>query len=188
LANAGIQPPYLLVGGSIGGDYCRVFAHEHPTDVAGLILLDPTPDWEQLLEWGEVNAPGRVEQYRRLHQESTTAMETLMERQEPGRAAEWAHLSASRQQARDASPLPSVPVIQITGAGGRRFNAVVDDKVRFFDAWLQEHDPHAQHVLAHNSAHAVSITDQELVVDQVRRLIKRLGSAPSPAAFDPGGR
>jgi pimeloyl-ACP methyl ester carboxylesterase len=177
LSSADARPPYVLVGSSIGGDYCRVFAHEHPDDVAGLVLLDPTPDWEQLLAWGEANSPGRVENYRRLAQESGEAMEVLMQRQEVGRHAEWKQLAASRRQAREALPLPQVPVIQITGAGGRRFSSVVDDKVRFFDAWLQEHIPHAQHVLAPKSAHAVSITDQKLVVDQVRRLVEERGTA-----------
>ena len=100
-----------------------------------------------------------------------------MHRQEVGRSAEWAQLSSTRRQAHDALPLPNIPVIQITGAAGRRFSPMVDDKVRFFDAWLQEHIPHARHVLAYKSAHAVSITDQELVVDQVRRLFKGLGTA-----------
>ena len=175
LANANVQPPYLLVGGSIGGDYCRVFAHEHPEDVAGLVLLDPTPDWDALLHWAEVHAPDRADNYRQLAQESEAAMQKLMRRQEAGRRAEWAHLASSRRQAHDALPLPQIPIIQISGAAGRRYSSVVDDKVRFFDAWLDEHIPHAQHVLAPHSAHAVSITDQKLVVDQVRRLLEGLG-------------
>lgn len=174
LSNAGVSPPFVLVGGSIGGDYCRVFAHEFPEDVAGLVLLDPTPDWDQLLRWAEVHAPSRAESYRRLAKQSGNEMNALMRRQEPGRSAEWAQLSATRGQARDALTLLHIPVIQITGAAGQQFSATVDDKVRFFDAWLREEIPHAEHVLAHRSAHAVSITDQKLVVEQVRRLLDRL--------------
>ncbi len=42
LTQAGVKPPYLLVGHSIGGLYEYVFALMYPQDVAGLILLDPT--------------------------------------------------------------------------------------------------------------------------------------------------
>src|SRR5690606_32017720 len=70
LENAGVEPPFILVGGSIGGDYCRVFADLHPREVAGLVLLDPTPDWDELLRWAEVNAPNRAGNYRQLRDES----------------------------------------------------------------------------------------------------------------------
>src|SRR5262245_26269647 len=38
---AAVQPPYLLVGHSLGGIYARRFAQRFPDDVAGLVLLDP---------------------------------------------------------------------------------------------------------------------------------------------------
>ncbi len=48
LMQAGVKPPYLLVGHSIGGLYEYVFALMYPQDVAGLVLLDPThpKHWE----------------------------------------------------------------------------------------------------------------------------------------------
>ena len=41
LRAAGIRPPYVLVGHSMGGVYMRLFAHTYPTEVAGLVLVDP---------------------------------------------------------------------------------------------------------------------------------------------------
>jgi pimeloyl-ACP methyl ester carboxylesterase len=35
--------PYLLVGHSLGGLLARLYAHDHPTEVAGVVLLDGTP-------------------------------------------------------------------------------------------------------------------------------------------------
>lgn len=43
LVASGAPGPYLLVGHSIGGYYIQEFARRYPDDVAGLILLDPTP-------------------------------------------------------------------------------------------------------------------------------------------------
>jgi pimeloyl-ACP methyl ester carboxylesterase len=40
LARAGVEPPYVLVGHSAGGLHARVYAHEYPDDVAGMVLVD----------------------------------------------------------------------------------------------------------------------------------------------------
>ncbi len=42
LKNAGIKPPYVLVGHSLGGLVARVYAGRHRGDVAGLVLVDST--------------------------------------------------------------------------------------------------------------------------------------------------
>jgi Predicted hydrolases or acyltransferases (alpha/beta hydrolase superfamily) len=42
LHTLGIQPPYLLVGHSIGGPYIRLFAAQYPDEVCGLVFSDPT--------------------------------------------------------------------------------------------------------------------------------------------------
>lgn len=42
LAAASFQPPYLLVGHSLGGLYQYAFARMYPQEVAGLLLLDAT--------------------------------------------------------------------------------------------------------------------------------------------------
>jgi pimeloyl-ACP methyl ester carboxylesterase len=44
LRRAGIQPPYVLVGASIGGIYTRAYQRRYPEDVVGLVLDDPTSD------------------------------------------------------------------------------------------------------------------------------------------------
>jgi pimeloyl-ACP methyl ester carboxylesterase len=40
LGHARIEPPYVLVGHSYGGVVARVFAHVHPAETAGLVLID----------------------------------------------------------------------------------------------------------------------------------------------------
>lgn len=56
LRAAGIEPPYVLVGHSLGGLYQYAFAKLYPDDVAAVLLLDPThPDhWATLQQ----RAPG----------------------------------------------------------------------------------------------------------------------------------
>jgi pimeloyl-ACP methyl ester carboxylesterase len=43
LAGAGIRPPYVLGGWSIGGFFARLYAKRYPTEVLGLVSVDGTP-------------------------------------------------------------------------------------------------------------------------------------------------
>jgi pimeloyl-ACP methyl ester carboxylesterase len=40
LQNANVPGPYVMVGHSVGGLPVRVFAHDYPADVAGVVLID----------------------------------------------------------------------------------------------------------------------------------------------------
>lgn len=40
LVTANVRPPYVLVGHSMGGYYTRIFAGQHPNEVAGMVLVD----------------------------------------------------------------------------------------------------------------------------------------------------
>lgn len=60
LQAAGLKPPYLLVGHSIGGLYQYAYARLYPEDVAAVLLVDPThPDhWARMQR--EAPAAARV--------------------------------------------------------------------------------------------------------------------------------
>ena len=47
LERGGVAPPFVLVGHSFGGLVMRIFAARHPSEVAGLVLVDPAhpEDW-----------------------------------------------------------------------------------------------------------------------------------------------
>lgn len=48
LKRAGVLPPYVMVGGSVGGEYVRIYTARYPTDVAGLVLVDSaSPDMRE---------------------------------------------------------------------------------------------------------------------------------------------
>jgi pimeloyl-ACP methyl ester carboxylesterase len=41
LGAAGVKPPYLMVGNSLGGANVQVFAYRYPAEVKGLVLVEP---------------------------------------------------------------------------------------------------------------------------------------------------
>ena len=46
LARAGVKPPYLLVGNSLGGGNAQLYAYRHPDQVKGLVLVEPQTENE----------------------------------------------------------------------------------------------------------------------------------------------
>ena len=48
LNRAGVPPPYVFVGASIGGEYARIYTSRYPRDVAGLVFVDSShPDQQE---------------------------------------------------------------------------------------------------------------------------------------------
>ena len=48
LHRAGISPPYVMAGGSVGGEYVHIYAARYPAEVAGLVLIDSSvPDMHE---------------------------------------------------------------------------------------------------------------------------------------------
>lgn len=67
LTNANLAKPYILVGHSFGGALMRLYAHTHPDDVAGLVLVDAAPDelFQRIPTWSKAVAAG-AKQFRSL--------------------------------------------------------------------------------------------------------------------------
>jgi len=48
LQRAGVLPPYVMAGGSVGGEYVHIYTARYPSDVAGMVLIDSsTPDMHE---------------------------------------------------------------------------------------------------------------------------------------------
>jgi pimeloyl-ACP methyl ester carboxylesterase len=59
LTNAGVTGPYVLVAHSISGKTARLFASQHPTEVAGMVLIDARHEYvDQHLTAEQVAAEG----------------------------------------------------------------------------------------------------------------------------------
>lgn len=57
LKAAHVKPPYILVGHSAAGMNVRVYADRYPTEVVGLVLVDPSHEDQSSRMWA-ISAPG----------------------------------------------------------------------------------------------------------------------------------
>ncbi len=46
LQNAGVEPPYVMVGQSLGGVNVRMYASEYPEEVVGMVLVDSSHEYQ----------------------------------------------------------------------------------------------------------------------------------------------
>lgn len=96
LRAANLKPPYVLVAHSLGVLYSREFAHLHPAEVAGMVLVEPAPP--EFYGWFQRRSP---EVWKRLVADASQSS--------PGAKQELASLDTTIAQAEQAWPMPRVP-------------------------------------------------------------------------------
>lgn len=103
LQTQGMAPPYVLVGHSLGGTYMKLFAKNHPDEVAGVVLVDARHS-EFTQRCRELGVP-------RLLYDPPEALLTLLA---PTPRAELEAAPLSLKQARRGGTFPDVPLIVLT--------------------------------------------------------------------------
>jgi pimeloyl-ACP methyl ester carboxylesterase len=177
LGMARVPAPYLLVGHSFGGLNVRLFAAEHPDQVAGLVLVEATHE----------DYPRREKELRSLADKRR--IETSLTLAPPAARSEYESLGASADQLRAAGPLPDVPVVVITAAHCCETEALTR-------AWMElqkdlvSRSPKARQVIAGESGHYVPFDQPGLIVDALRDMVASIRGkkkAPGPGSGgDPG--
>jgi len=166
LAAAHIRPPYLLVGHSFGGLNVRLFAAEHPTEVSGIILVDPTPTTFLSGECALVSA---------------ALCRELQAGWDPDNNPEGLDYLASSKQVEAAANLPRVPVI-VLAATDHQQDAITDPDVekRIEALWQRSQQQLATEahgrVIVVPSGHDIQLLKPEAVMGALRSLLHQPAS------------
>lgn len=78
LVQARVDPPYILVGHSFGGALMRLYAHNYPDEVLGMVLVDAAPDdlFVRVPSWSRA-IEGKLGLYRTLAPMSSIGLLTF---------------------------------------------------------------------------------------------------------------
>jgi pimeloyl-ACP methyl ester carboxylesterase len=195
---AGIEPPLILVGHSIGGAIARRFATRYPDMVAGMVLVDSSHE-RQSERHGVNGFPyGRPANLRRAVRVQLRilgarrlaaalgllrALDADIDREVLAEhaGAHRAIMLSTRQRravvreivmmariAETPPPLGSIPLTVITAGG------------RIIPGWREMQDELAAlsarsiHITAQQSGHYVHLDEPELVVQAIRNLVRRV--------------
>jgi pimeloyl-ACP methyl ester carboxylesterase len=168
MAYAGLEPPYVLVGHSLGGLFANLFARLHPAEVAGVLFLEAThPRDEATLPRDRAKLAQGLSKVQgepagdfeaNLHAEIDAAGETV-------------------QEVEAAGPFPPVPVAVITGGIDPPPSLLPPDAAqgrRAHQLALARLSPDTEHVVAEGSGHFPQRSEPHLVLDVLERLLQRV--------------
>lgn len=169
LRAAGVKPPYVLVGHSLGGLYQAAFARLYPDDVAGLLLLEPThPEhWATLQR--EVPALAAVVSALRVASFSP-AMRAEFDAQADG----WADL---RTTLPPQLPARLLARSRYTGAEAGAFEAMARRLQADWVRWL----PGLTHRDVDGTGHYLQRDRPDVVLDEALRLVAAVRRSPAAA-------
>jgi pimeloyl-ACP methyl ester carboxylesterase len=177
LQNAGIKPPYVLVGHSIGGPHIRMFAGLYPGEVAGLVFVDPTDFTQtradQLAIWtalgsGEAGLKAFDESIWGRFAQAHPAVRAEAEVAEQAAKGGW-------EEFRSLPPLPNVPVVILMAGkselpaemkmvmGRQRMEHLMKLGTEVSDGTL---------VMTARSDHGIQFSEPELVTWAIKRVLR----------------
>lgn len=162
LNNVGLQPPYILTGHSLGGLHIQVFAEQYSTEIAGMVLIDPTPK--------ELVAPLTPEQMTNLV--SAGAPAGVLAEAGPG-------INNSIPQWQALGRLPDVPVVVLTSSPPR---STTEGSVSL-ENWQTLRDLHqaladevsdGTHIIATRAGHNIQIDEPDLVINAIQGVFDKV--------------
>jgi pimeloyl-ACP methyl ester carboxylesterase len=160
LTAQGYEPPFVLVGHSIGGGYMELFAKAHPEEVAGVVLVDPRHrDFLSACEDAQLDLCG--------------IPDGVLETQGETLIAEYRAYAQASDEIRAAGSFGDYPVRVLTaseqaGSAERR------------ELWLRLHRSLAEeandgeHIVVDGATHYIQLDRPEIVVEAI------LSVLPSP--------
>lgn len=184
LENADIKEPYVLVGHSLGGLNAQVFAARYPDQVAGLILLDPTP-----LPF--ISGQAFPELYRMFEQQAAELRQVAEAARKSSDAeaqakADYLEAVASEHAALIAESASQVAAIVSFGdlplivIGSGKPNPVFGEQAEAFQQfWIEQNralalrSTNGAFVLAQESSHYLHEDAPDVVLDAIRQMVEQ---------------
>lgn len=201
LQNAGIDPPYVLVGHSFGGMMMQLFAGRHPSEAAGMVLVDSShPDQvHRTIEVDSMNTLGQGLRFLSVlgiprlffpvpagdpasRDNSVREMEEKLQYTTRSIQAAASELIQMRESLREVAAhrprLGTKPLVVLTEGRRRKdfWYELQEDLARLSTA--------SEWQIAERSGHFIHHDEPEIVVDAIRRTVEsvRTGNASNPMA------
>jgi pimeloyl-ACP methyl ester carboxylesterase len=165
---ADLKPPFIFVGHSYGAHIVRTFAAQHPTEVAGLVFVEPANE-------------KFFKRLKQLDKEKTEKFLEIFEKMVPKKLqAESKILMAIDEKGvlPDFGPLPNVPAAILTSMVQEHPQFIIHSpegkKIwRDLHTELFNQFTNASHVVTINSGHDIALQEPELVIEAINNVMNK---------------
>ena len=159
-----VQPPYVLVGHSLGGLHAQLFARRFPDEVAGVVLIEATHPRDREMLKGHEGHLAKV-------LSNVMSMPQRLFRRNLHSEVDW--IDAAAREVESAGPFPQVPLVVITGGKQPPKWLVPEEAVRIKRGHQEELarlSASGRHVVAGTSGHFPQLTEPQVVARELRQV------------------
>lgn len=159
-----LEPPYILVGHSLGCAYVQVYTNQYREEVGGMLLLDPmTAEMDELCLESGIN-DWQLTKFRK-HIASLLLPK--------GAGKELWHRELSLEQAKRCRyNNSSIPVVIVTaGRGMSMFSKETQGQWHRSHESLVQRIPGCRHIIAEDSKHHIQIDNPAIIVETLKALL-----------------
>ncbi|WP_139492427.1 alpha/beta fold hydrolase [Brevibacillus dissolubilis] len=165
LSIAGFEPPYLLVGHSLGGLYANLYARLYPDETAGVIFLEASHPQDLTLD-----------QYQGPIIKGLNKLLSMFDSLSPHKRFDEVHfVKRTADTIHQYNHFPQVPVYVITGG---KENRMMPEEARRKRRENQLEflllSQNSRHVVAEKSGHFPQLTEPQVVVDTILDCVEQL--------------
>jgi len=165
IKEGGLKPPFIFVAHSLGGHIVRTYAHLHPEEIAGMVLIDPSPE-------------GLIDAMKKIDLDQTIETFKMMADMVPAKMREEYDLWDPFKSIMPANVAqqPDVPMVIISS-----LQKTFPQFFFFSDAVLlakrREHSkifeqfPSGSHIITTKSGHNIPGHEPQLVVDAIKSVL-----------------
>lgn len=164
------EPPFLLVGHSLGGLYANLYARLYPNEVAGVVFLESSHPKDLSLN-----------EYQGKTVKSINKVFTLFDSLSFHKQFnEVNFVKETVNQIQQIDSFPEIPVYVITGG---KENRLMPEKVRKKRLDNQKEllslSRNSKHIIAEKSGHFPQLSDATIVVNSIKDCIKQINNTPN---------
>jgi pimeloyl-ACP methyl ester carboxylesterase len=173
LSAARMQPPYILVGHSVGGLNVRTFAAQFPHEVAGMVLVDSShPD--QIARMAKILPPESSA--------DSPVLKAWRKGSDPASSPEKIDFNRSAEQARALKSLGTTPLV-IVSQSPRAFGPPGIPHALWEQMRLEWRDlqsdllalsSNSRQIVAEHAGHHVQAEEPQLVIDAILEVVKEV--------------
>lgn len=164
-----IDPPYILIGHSLGGLIMRYYAYKYPEEIVGLVLIDSTPE-----HWFDYfRSTHSIEEINKFNK----ALDPNSNGSTGTTRKEWEQFEMNCQLIKETEIPQDIPIRIISSAKYSNEHEAIGYHSEDMNVWvemqasLMNNSNNAKQIITVDSGHSIHHNEPELIIKSVEELV-----------------